>query len=177
MLLYYEIARCNLQLAACTTCHLPLAAWQLPLATCHLPHATCNSTLTLSWNFSLAKRRNEKREKDSHQSIGNQCELHTTLESTCCSTYKLPRPRCLILSTPPSPLFIPQQARPGPAQHGQLNVHFHVHRRHCEVTINCKHFHFCQWSARGTVVRNCCKKYALKFIAAMRFLNEVSSID
>lgn len=51
-----------LQLAACTTCHLPLAAWQLPLATCHLPHATCNSTLTLSWNFSLAKRRNEKRE-------------------------------------------------------------------------------------------------------------------
>lgn len=139
--------------ATCSLHNLQLATCHLAVATCHLPFATRH--LQFDFNFKLKlfpgkrRERNEReREKNSHQSIGNQCELHTTLESTCCSTYKQPRPFALFFSTTPLslPLFQPAagQARPGPFWPGQLNVHFHVHRRHCEVTINCKHFHFCQ---------------------------------
>lgn len=145
--------------ATCSLHNLPLATCCLAVATCHLPFATRHLQFDFNFKLKLFPGKKEKRETREGLSPIN-------WQSMWAAHYiRIDLLFHLQAATPPLPYsfdhsFPSFQPAAGPARHGQLNVHFHVHRRHCEVTINCKHFHFCQWSARGTVGRNCCKKYA-----------------
>lgn len=119
MVLYYATACC------CSLLHAGrplLPTRHLPLATCPLPFATRH--LQFDFNFKLKLFLESRTRRRTRQSIGNQCVLHTTLESTClCSTYtqqRQPRPvasffRPRLPSLPSCP-YQPAPAQPRPGQ-------------------------------------------------------------